>query len=61
MVSYCEDRTVIKNKYWEKNPRVFNNLDNNQLYEHCIIMCMYLGGHFRMLNVPCIHPNVLYS
>ena len=67
MVSYCEDRTVVKTNTGEKNPRVFcplslfSNLDNNQLYEYCIIMCMYLGVHFRMLHVSCIHPNALYS
>ena len=40
---------------------LLSNLDNNELYDHCIIMCMYLGVHFRMLHVSCLHPNALYS
>ena len=40
---------------------LLSNLDNNELYEHCIMMCMYRGVHFRMLHVPCIHPNALCS
>ena len=59
----CEELTKKKQMQEEVEP-LLSNLDNNELYEYCIIiMCMYLGVYFLCYMFCCIdlHPNALFS